>query len=141
MTFPRVSLGLVGAVLLGLGIAFLVAPEAMAEVIAIRFEHPRTAIEITAMYGGFEVGLGIFFLVAATRERWIRAALAVQFLGLGGLALGRLIGMAQAPAGDRLMLGFFLLETAGAGIGLWAFQRARVALATSHFERHRPEPG
>jgi hypothetical protein len=134
LTLPRVSLGLVGTTFLGFGIAFLLVPERMAEVVELEARTSRPLIEIRAMYGGFEVGLGVFFLVAIARTRWIRAALAAQILGLGGLAVGRIYGMAATSA-DRLMVLFAGLEIAGVVLGIVAFRAAKTALINARAER------
>ncbi len=78
MIFPRFSLGVTGLLFVGLGLAFLLDPQRMADVIGMRADRPRHVVELRAMYGGFELGLGIFFLIAIGRTRWIRAALAAQ---------------------------------------------------------------
>jgi hypothetical protein len=121
-----------GAVFLALGLAFLVDPERMAAIVGIVARHPKPSTEVRAMYGGLEIGLGSFFLVASVRLRWIRAALAAQSLVLGSLCLGRLIGMALTNPSDRTMLSFALFEATGALIGLLAFRRAKEELL------HRP---
>jgi uncharacterized membrane protein len=128
----------VGTIFLLLGLAFLVAPEQMAPTVGLELRKPRPAIEIRAMYGGFELGLGVFFLVAAARTRWIRAALAAQTLGLAGLALGRIAGiMATRTAGrtDRLMMALVVVEVAAATLGAIAFRVAKPALMNPRTER------
>ncbi len=135
-TFPRISLGLVGATFAILGIAFLVAPNEMAAIVGLETRRLRPLVEIRAMYRGFELGLGIFFLVAAIRTRWIRAALAAQILGLAGLAFGRIVGMALSQP-DRLMMAFATIEIAGAALGAAAFRVAKTAHMNSRSDRRK----
>lgn len=130
MIFPRFSLGVTGLLFVGLGVAFLIDPHRMADLVGIRTDRARHLIEVRAMYGGFEIGLGLFFLVAIGRTRWIRAALAAQTLGFSGLAGGRLIGL-MFDGSDRLMLGFLAIELAGALMGAVAFRQALVAFMAS----------
>ena len=134
LALPRISLGLVGTTFILLGLAFLFSPERMALIVGLEVQKPRPLIEVQAMYGGFELGLGTFFLVAAARTRWIRAALAAQVLGLAGLASGRLVGLTQSRP-DRLMLVFAVVEIAGAVVGGVAFRVAKPALMNPRTER------
>lgn len=135
MTIPRVVLVLTGVVFLSLGLLFLADPVGTIALVGIGVDNARAGIEVRAMYGGLELGLGAFFLVAAVRERWIRAGLGAQILSLGGLALGRAVGLALDGQPDRLMLGLLLAELAGAGIGVTAFRHAREYLVNNRFER------
>jgi len=132
MGLVKAVLILSGLVFLGFGIAFLADPEGLAKMAGLRFAQPRASAEIRAMYGGLQVGLGLFFLVASHRTRWIRAALAVQALTLFGLAGGRLIGMIHLPGFDGLMTLFFTIEVLGGIVGLITFRHAKEVLLGNH---------
>jgi len=133
MGWIKAVLILTGLVFLGFGIAFLVDPEALAKAARLRLAQPRAYAEIRAMYGGLEVGLGLFFLVASQRTRWFRAALGAQVFALFGLAGGRLIGMIQLPAFDGLMMTFFVIEAIGGVIGLITFRYAKEVLLNNNY--------
>ncbi|MBL8986973.1 MAG: DUF4345 family protein [Gemmatimonadetes bacterium] len=137
MTFPRVVLGLTGAVFVTLGLGFLVAPEGLLGLMKIQVSPERALLEIRAMYGGLELGLGVFFIVAVFRERWIRAALGAQFLVLGGMGSTRLLALLFAGPSDRLMVAFAVAEVIGAVLGIGAFGQARRILVNNRFERRR----
>ncbi|MCC7132515.1 MAG: DUF4345 family protein [Gemmatimonadales bacterium] len=137
MTFPRVVLGLTGAVFVTLGLGFLVAPEGLLGLMKIQVSPERALLEIRAMYGGLELGLGVFFIVAVFRERWIRAALGAQFLVLGGMGSTRLLALLFAGRSDRLMVAFAVAEVIGAVLGIGAFGQARRILVNNRFERRR----
>lgn len=127
MTLARVSLAITGVLFVILGLAFLVEPGRMANIVGIEADRGRASIEVRAMYGGLELALGVFFLVATSRTRWFRAALAVQALGFAGLAAGRIVGMALDGV-DRRMIGLTVIEIGGAVLGLVAFRQAKNAL-------------
>jgi hypothetical protein len=135
LALPRTSLGLAGVTFVGVGLAFLIDPDRLSSIVEIEARRPRASIELRAMYGGFELGLGVFFLVAAARSRWTRAALAAQVLTLSGLALGRLWGMFVTNT-DRLMLLFAAIDIGGAVVGAIAFRAAKSALMN---HRYGPE--
>jgi len=137
MTFPRVVLGLTGAVFVTLGLGFLVAPEGLLGLMKIQVSPERALTEVRAMYGGLELGLGVFFIVAVFRERWIRAALGAQFLILGGMGSTRFLAMLFSGRTDRLMLALAVAELIGAVLGIGAFGQARRILVNNRFERRR----
>jgi hypothetical protein len=93
--------------------------------------------EIIAMYCGLQTGLGVFFLAAAARSRWVRAGLAAQIAVFTGLALGRLIGMVTRGVYSGLFVGSLILELVGALIGLIAFQRARALMKLNYAQLDR----
>jgi hypothetical protein len=84
--------------------------------------------ELTAMYGGLQIGLGLFFLVAAGHARWIRAALAAQVAVFTGLAAGRCVGMILHGYTSTLFIALLTVELGGLLIGLMAFHRAKVMM-------------
>lgn len=137
MTFPRVVLWLSGAGFLAFGLLFLVDPAGTIDTVGIRLDSAVSVIEIRAMYGGLEIGLGVFFFVAAFRERWVRAGLGAQILTMGGLAAGRGIGMLAAGQADRLMVLYLAVEIGAAVIGVLAFRHAKLVLINNRFERRR----
>lgn len=139
MTYPRVILGLTGAAFLALGMVFLVSPDPLLSLFKLAPNSARAMIEVRAMYGGLEFGLGVFFVVAALRERWVRAALGAQFLILGAMAGSRLVGIVLSGRGDRLMTALVIVEGIGAALGLGAFGQAKRVLVNNRFERRRVE--
>lgn len=136
MTFPRISLALTGIVFFGFGLAFLIDPVYMGDMVDLGVKGQRKAIEIRAMYGGLEIGLGMFFLVATLRIRWIRAALGAQVATFAGLALARLVGMVISGR-DNLMLTLAAIEIGGALMGWIAFRRAGAAFMAGRVDPER----
>ena len=131
MTLARVSLTISGLLFLSLGIAFLATPESMAQMARLPIESPASIIEIRAMYGGLEAGLGAFFLISCFRPRWLRAALGAQFMIFAGLAAGRTLGLVQSPVKSRLEMAYAALELVWAVVGLIGFERVKTILLNS----------
>ena len=75
------------------------------------------------MYGGLELGLGIFFAAAAAKREWNRPALLAQTLGLGAVAGSRLAGIVRDRPRGRLMKGLFIAESSAATLGAIALAR------------------
>ena len=69
------------------------------------------------MYGGLELGLGMFFGVAIAKPQWRRPALVAQTLGLSTLAAARLAGIVRDRPRGALMKALFAAESAAAVMG------------------------
>lgn len=94
MNLTKFSLGLTAAVTAGFGIGCLIAPKKMLAKVDVKPTSGTGRTELRAMYGGFELGLAAFFAYSAVNEDMASAGLLAQTLGLSGLALGRLTGIA-----------------------------------------------
>lgn len=123
-TLARWSLGLSALVLLGFGVAVLLDPAVLRSAGVVAPEAAG-AVELRAFYGGLELGLAAFLLLALRRPGWYVPALAMQVLALGGVALARLIGIVLTPTSEALVFGSLLVEAAGAALGLVALGRLR----------------
>jgi hypothetical protein len=93
MNYSRAALIAAATGFAGFGIACLLQPDNMLQRVDIRARSARGTTELRAMYGGMELGLGIFFAAAIFRREWRCPALWAQALGLGGLAASRLAGV------------------------------------------------
>jgi hypothetical protein len=136
VSLPRLSLTIAGILFVGFGGYLFYAPEALASLT----KAPRlTALmvnEVRAMYGGLELGLGGFFLVAASRSRWVLPALAAQVAVFTGLAFGRLGGMVMDNAYPGVFVAFAVIELLLALLGVIGMRRARQRMELSY--SHRP---
>jgi hypothetical protein len=122
MGLARFSLGATSLAFFIFGFWLLIAPEALAK-IGIQLANDSAKVEIRAMYGGFEIGMGVFFLLAAMRPEWFRPALVLQVVSLLGLGGVRLVTLLMAPDADRLLYLFAGLELVAVVIGYLALRR------------------
>ena len=95
------------------GVWFFAAPEAVGP-LGLQLQGASGPAEIRAMYGGLQLGLGLYFLVALRRPSWERPALQVALFTVAGLGLGRAAGVLMSRAFTPLLLGLVALEFAGA---------------------------
>ena len=97
----KAVLWIFGLITLGFGLWSLLQPAAVAESVQIGLPAPASVTEFRAFYGGLEIGIALFWLVAARRDALIPAALLSMFLVWAGVAVtrgaGMLIDNSQSP--------------------------------------------
>lgn len=72
-------------------------------------ENADGRAELRAMYGGFELGIAAFLGLCLLRPDFTEPGLWMQLLALGGLGIGRLIGIAAERGGVSKLLWFFAI--------------------------------
>lgn len=92
--FRTFVLLLAGLGFLSFGAWFLIDPISPLAAIGITVSGDPAATEFRAFYGGLELGLAAFLITAAFRPSWRMPGLWLALLSNGGIALGRLIGVA-----------------------------------------------
>lgn len=92
--FGTVVLLLAALGFLGFGIAIVAAPEAVLAPVGIS-GTAAGLVELRAFYGGLEIGLAAFLFACAARRDWRPPGLLAVGLVNGGIALARLLGIAQ----------------------------------------------
>jgi hypothetical protein len=93
-TFRIAVLALAGLGFLGFGLWFLVDPITPLALTGITATGAPAPTEFRAFYGGLEVGLGLLMLYAAAKPQWRTAGLWLVIATNGGIAAGRLLGVA-----------------------------------------------
>ncbi len=88
----------------------------------IQLTTPEALIDVRATYGGLELGLAAFLLVAQARPAWHRGALLLAALCIGGFGAGRLGGILLAGEGTTLMWNFLAIEAAAGAVLAWAYR-------------------
>lgn len=136
MAFPRAVLVVVGLIFVALGVAFLLNAQSAANALLLR-SAGLNRVSIRAVDGGLQLGLGVFFLVANARERWIRAGLGAVMLTCGGLVVGRTVGMLKEGQFDQTQIAFVAGELLAVVIAWAAFVQARAIWEAVRTERRR----
>jgi hypothetical protein len=91
-TLNSIVITIAGLGFVGFGIVFLCWPEVMLPGVGILTPDLQSQIEIRAMYGGLELGLGILLLSCFAAERQ-RFGLQLSLASYGGLGLARALSM------------------------------------------------
>ncbi|MEZ4435247.1 MAG: DUF4345 family protein [bacterium] len=123
MTPARVLAFAAGVYLLA-GAAFLVAPDALFALLGQPIATGAARVDVRAVYGGLQLGLGGWLAVAAWRPAAVRAGLGVAGAGFAGLAAGRGVGVVIDGLDGPLIAGLLAAELTGAALCGWAWRRA-----------------
>lgn len=93
MLLARIITGFAAVVWMGYG-AWLIYDPTQLSYMGMVFDHWSVTVEVFAMYGFAELGLGIFALLGVLQpKRYLHANLVLWFLIFTGLSVGRLIGI------------------------------------------------
>ena len=113
MKLARLSLCVMAATFLGLGLMSLTAPKILTQLVEISMPTPIAVMEVRGVYGGLFFGIGAFFLLFARRDAWLRPGLVAQAGVMGGFVLGRAVGIlfdgAPSPFIAALLAGEVLM--------------------------------
>ena len=109
----RYSLYFFGLGFLGFGLLFLVSPTTLTTLTDISLPTPIALMEIRGVYGGFFIGAGLFLLICAWRESWLRPGMMAQAAILGGLVVGRVLGLLIDGAANTFIYLLLLSEIIG----------------------------
>lgn len=121
VNFPVWALWLCAVAFLVTGLLFTVMPQSMFAAIGLDVPSGSPITELRAVYGGLEVGAGIFLALCARRGGVaVELGLVLSFLLFGGLATYRAIGMGIDAPQVPLMSLLLVLESAGAALAVWA---------------------
>lgn len=123
MTLARLSLGLTALAFAVFGVWLLVSPTSLVR-IGVLLTLPNSVTEIRAFYGGLELGIAAFFVLALQRPAWFVPALVLQAVALGATAAARLFGI-LAGGTTEIMLALAAAEAAGCVLAIVALSRLR----------------
>ncbi len=118
MTLWRVILALIGLTFAGFGFAFIFNPDEMGALADLTLTMPSARTDVRATYGGLEFGLGVFLLMCAFRESFVRIGLFAAACALISMATARTVGL-LTDGFDILQTIIALTEWVGGGMATW----------------------
>ena len=102
-----------GACLMGgLGLLYLLHPEALRDNAGISSDSPAALAEIRSTYGGLHVGIALFLVVCAVREGSRRTGLLFCGLAFAGAGIARFAGILEFQAAELDQIVIASLEVA-----------------------------
>ncbi|WP_439859741.1 DUF4345 family protein [Pseudomonas sp. MBLB4136] len=123
MLLARVVLILQILALGGLGLAYFIRPHEMSNLSGMLLLAPAAATDVRAYYGGLQLGLAAYLLLALARVELLRGALTLLVLLYSALALARIGGLwLDGGAQQTFNLYALLLEVVSAGLAFWALR-------------------
>lgn len=112
-----------GAIFFGaFGVWLLIDPSGLAATGLPVDPRSLWRVEIRSFFGGLEIGLAVLFFLCARRPTWAPAGLAATALILGGMGLGRAVGLLLEHRTDTQMLINMVSELGGAALAAAAFR-------------------
>ena len=125
---PRIFFALTALVWLPYGIFCFFRPDYLAQAAGVAASTATGTVELRAMYGGLQAGIGAFALVAALRPAHVRPALFAACFLFAGLASTRL--WAALEAGDLSSYTIFALclEWGSTLLTVWLLRRPAAAV-------------
>jgi hypothetical protein len=106
-----------------IGLAFLLAPEAMASHVGVTLARATADHDVRAVYGGLQLGCAALLWWGAAQPERVRFALVAQALLYGGLAGARGLGWLATGAPSALGIALHVAEILGFAVGVWALRQ------------------
>ena len=117
MLFSRILLAAQALILAGLGIAYFVRPEEMANLSGMLLMAPAAITDVRAYYGGLQIGLAAYLLLTLGRQEQMRGALMLLVLLYSSMALARMGGLwLDGGLQQTFNLTALLLEVVSSGL-------------------------
>jgi hypothetical protein len=116
---PALFLRISALILTVYALAFLIYPELLGQLVGFSHHSPNTLVEITAFYGGLELGIAIFLMWSAADETRSYFALMMIFFVFLAAGLARLLGIIRFGFEDPSQPIVTVLEIIWSLISLW----------------------
>jgi hypothetical protein len=107
------------------GVYLAAVPQALAATAGVAATTLTGLIELRAMYGGLEMAVGVFALVAAWLPGMVRSGLLAMGLACAGLGVTRLLSAAAAGEFSTYTRQGLALELTLTALALWLFLRQK----------------
>jgi hypothetical protein len=124
LVLGKVVLGISALAFISYGLVSVVSPEVPAGFAGLEMASGDAFVEVTAMYGGLQTGVGLFCLLALLKSEFYRPGLVVLVLGVGTLACARLFGLVMTTeAVTSYTYGALIYEFSTAALAVVALLR------------------
>jgi hypothetical protein len=111
------------AILSVYAISFLIYPQLLGELVGFTHYSPNTLVEVTAFYGGLELGMAVFMFWASFNEDRFHVALMMIFFVFLIAGLARLVGIIRFGFEDPSQPIVTGLEIVWSFISYWMAKR------------------
>ena len=118
----RTVLWIMGLGFLAFGVAYLVDPHGMMSMVGVELDSASGAADVRAIYGGLEIGVGLFLLACARQDSWIPPGLLASAYAFSLVGGARLVGIVRDQATDGMTFAALAIEVVCAGISAFAYR-------------------
>ena len=123
MRMTQVFLLVQALALMVLGLAYFIQPHEMTNISGMLLMAPAAITDVRAYYGGLQLGLAAYLLLALARFDLLRPALSLLVLLYATLALARMAGLwLDGGARRTCPLYAMLFEIVSAGLAFWCLR-------------------
>ena len=123
MRMTQVFLLVQALALMVLGLAYFIQPHEMTNISGMLLMAPAAITDVRAYYGGLQLGLAAYLLLALARFDLLRPALSLLVLLYATLALARMAGLwLDGGAQQTFNLYAMLFEIVSAGLAFWCLR-------------------
>ena len=123
MRFARIILALSSVPFIFIGTAFTLFPVPMGDLVGVSLVDATAIADVRAVYGGLQLGCGLFLGLAAFNVAWSRAGLAAQLALYGGLAGARFLSYFVTGLPSSLGLALHAGELVAFSLGVVAWSK------------------
>lgn len=118
MQLSKTVLLIAGFIYAVLGFSFLFSPIRMGETILLSVSSAAAATELRAIYGGLELGFGVFLLYCGSHAGTLLSGLVAMTMVTGGILLGRVTGIFLDGSPAKVTLVSMIVELFGTVAGI-----------------------
>lgn len=127
VVFLRIS----ALILSAYAVAFLVNPHLLGRLVGFSHHSPNTLVEVTAFYGGLELGLAIFLVWSSNDSSRVRTGLKMLFFVFLAAGVARAVGIVRFGFEDPSQPIVTALEICWAFVANWMAERRVERVAPS----------
>ena len=112
--------------------AYLIFPTAMIGLTGMEIQTATAKADVWAIYSGIQIGFGLFLLLCSRKSALYQAALLSIVFILGGVAVGRTLGILIYDAYDTYSFSALAFEWTGSIVALWLSARLNKHASINH---------
>jgi hypothetical protein len=111
MPQAKIFLRMMGAISLMFGAIYLFAPTVLTAPAGFAALGPGALTDVRATYGGFQLGVGLFWLWSAGSDARVHFALVLTTIAIGSVGASRAIGVLMDGGPNAFHAGGLIVET------------------------------
>lgn len=120
-----IYLFIIGILFIGFGFSYLFFPTEMIALTGMEIQTATAKTDVWAIYSGIQIGFGSYLILCSRYTELYKAGLLSIVFILGGVAIGRTLGILIYEAHDIYSLSALAFEWIGTFVALWLNARLK----------------